>query len=110
MSDRPSDAHPAPEPYRLLFEQARDIILFVRLADGRILQANEAAVRAYGYTCEEILTFTVQDLRAPETSGLTRGQMARADEQGLLFETVHRRRDGSTFPVEVSSQGTELRW
>jgi PAS domain S-box-containing protein len=32
--------------------------------------------------------------------------MAAADERGILFETLHRRADGSVFPVEVSSQGT----
>jgi len=32
--------------------------------------------------------------------------MEHADRKGILFETIHRRKDGSTFPVEVSSQGT----
>ena len=32
-------------------------------------------------------------------------QMKRASSDGLLFDTLHRRRDGSTFPVEVSSRG-----
>jgi PAS domain S-box-containing protein len=31
--------------------------------------------------------------------------MAEADVRGILFESVHQRRDGSTFPVEVSSRG-----
>ena len=34
--------------------------------------------------------------------------MAQADAVGLLFETVHRRKDGTTFPVEVSSRGADL--
>ena len=34
--------------------------------------------------------------------------MTEADQQGILFETTHRRRDGSTFPVEVSSQGAAI--
>src|SRR5436309_3250176 len=33
---------------------------------------------------------------------------ARAHAEGLTFETVHRRKDGSTFPVEVSSRGAEV--
>ena len=90
--------------YRLLAEQARDIVLFVQ-RDGRILEANQAAVQAYGYTAAEFGALHIQDLRAPETQGLTAGQMAQADAVGLLFETVHRRKDGTTFPVEVSSRG-----
>jgi PAS domain S-box-containing protein len=34
--------------------------------------------------------------------------MAEADVQGILFETVHRRKDGSTFAVEVSSRGASI--
>ncbi len=35
--------------YQLLAERARDLVLFVR-RDGRILEANEAAIAAYGYS------------------------------------------------------------
>ncbi|MFL5279948.1 MAG: PAS domain S-box protein, partial [Rhodopila sp.] len=35
-------------------------------------------------------------------------QMARADQGGVLFETLHQRADGSLFPVEVSSIGAEV--
>ncbi|MHB1134136.1 MAG: sensor histidine kinase [Chloroflexota bacterium] len=93
------------EKYRLLTAQARDIILFVRYEDGRIVEANEAAAAAYGYTREELLGLSIRDVRAVESLGQTLAQMAAAERQGLLFETVHRRRDGTTFPVEVSSRG-----
>jgi PAS domain S-box-containing protein len=93
--------------YRLLAEQARDIVLFVR-RDGKILEANLAAVQAYGYSLVELGTLSIQDLRAPETRALTAEQMAQADAEGILFETVHRRKDGTTFPVEVSSRGADV--
>jgi PAS domain S-box-containing protein len=93
--------------YRVLVERARDIVLFVR-RDGRILEANQAAAQAYGYALEEFGTLHIQDLRALETQPLAPAQLARADAEGILFETVHRRKDGTTFPVEVSSRGTEL--
>ena len=92
--------------YRLLAEQARDILLFVRYADGRILEANVAAEKAYGYTREELLGLSIAELRAPETSPSVPDQMATASRNGILFETLHLRADGSVFPVEVSSQGT----
>ena len=93
--------------YRLLAEQARDIMLFVRYADGRILEANVAAEKAYGYSKEKLLGLSIAELRAPQTSPSVRAQMAKANEEGLLFETLHKRADGSLFPVEVSSQGTD---
>jgi PAS domain S-box-containing protein len=94
--------------YELLIAHSRDIILFVRRADGCILEANDAATKAYGYDREELLTLTINDLRAADTKSLTADQMAQADAQGILFDTVHRRKDSSTFPVEVSSQGVTI--
>lgn len=91
--------------YELLANHSRDIILVVKYNDGRILEANVAATNSYGYSREEMLALSIRNLRAPETQTLTTAQMVQANARGLLFETVHRRKDGSTFPVEVSSQG-----
>jgi PAS domain S-box-containing protein len=94
--------------YELLAEHGREVILFVRRADGGIVDANAAAAAAYGYSREELRALTIHALRAPESVALTQAQMAAADAQGIRFETLHRRRDGSLFPVEVSSQGATL--
>ena len=94
--------------YELLAANTRDIVLFIRRDDGRIIEANTAATKAYGYSREEFLTLHIQDLRADKTKELTADQMAEADVKGILFETVHQRKDGSTFPVEVSSQGATI--
>ena len=92
--------------YRLLAEHASDIMFFVR-ADGRIAEANEAAVRAYGYSREELLGLTVFQLRLPDDQLTAAAQLARAAAGSATFETVHLRKDGSTFPVEVSSQSAD---
>jgi PAS domain S-box-containing protein len=93
--------------YHLLSERAYDIILFIR-RDGQIVEANQAAVMAYGYDRETLLTMTIYDLRGPTTVPQLALQMAQADQNGILFETLHRRKDGSVFPVEVSSIGTDI--
>jgi PAS domain S-box-containing protein len=93
--------------YELLSENSRDIVLLVD-NNGGILEANVAATKAYGYSREELIVRSIRDLRAPGTRGLAADQMAEADEKGILFESTHLRKDGSTFPVEVSSQGTEI--
>ena len=94
--------------FKLLVENSRDFILFIRREDGRILEANTAASAAYGYSRDELLKLRVQDLREPNTIGLVPDQMAKADAEGILFETVHQRKDGTTFPVEVSSKGATI--
>ncbi|MFN3372877.1 MAG: PAS domain S-box protein, partial [Chloroflexus sp.] len=94
--------------YELLSAHTRDIVLFIRASDGRILEANAAAERTYGYSRAELCTQTIYDLRAPETRQIVRDQMNQADTQGILFETLYLRRDGSVFPVEVSSVGADI--
>jgi len=81
----------------------RDIILVFDADTGKIVDANPAAAAAYGYSHDELLARTVFDLRSDASDVLD--QMKVADHTGILFETVHKRRDGSTFPVEVSSRG-----
>lgn len=45
--------------YQLLFDNASDIILFVK-QDGQITEANSTAIKTYGYTREELLTIKIQ--------------------------------------------------
>lgn len=94
--------------FELLVENSRDTIFFIRREDGRILEANAAACAAYGYSRDEFLTLNIQDLRETGTLGLVSDQMARADAEGILFETIHRRKDGTRFPVEISSKGATI--
>ena len=99
--------HHAPEITSYLFEHARDIILVIDADNGLILDANGAAESAYGYSRDELLALTIFRLRVEPTPGVAQ-QMRVANTEGILFETVHRRRDGSTFAVEVSSRGDPM--
>ncbi len=94
--------------YELIANDSRDIILFLDRNDGKVLEANVAAVKAYGFNREELLSMTIYDLRAPETRGLVAEQITKADKEGILFETLHMRKNGSLFPVEVSSRGADI--
>jgi PAS domain S-box-containing protein/putative nucleotidyltransferase with HDIG domain len=94
--------------YRLLAAEARDIILFVRASDGAIVEANAAAQAAYGYSREELLQLGIGDLRPARDGPTIDRQMKTAGSEGILFETEHHRKDGTVFPVEVSSRGTTM--
>jgi len=93
--------------YQLLSEQTRDIILFMHL-DGRIVEANKAAADTYGYARATLQQMRLHELRDPALVALVDGQMAQANAEGLRFETRHRRRDGTIFPVEVSAIGADV--
>ena len=87
-----------------LFEHARDIILVLDAESGAIIDANLSAEDAYQLSRPELLARTVFNLRASDHPPVVE-QLQLARSTGTLFETVHRRGDGSTFPVEVSSRG-----
>ena len=94
--------------YRLLAEHSRDIILFVRRSDTRIVDANRAAVAAYGYSREELLQLTVPDLRVPEERDVVAKQIEGTDRGAVFYESRHRRKDGTSFPVEVTGQAADF--
>ncbi|MCY1064219.1 PAS domain S-box protein [Nannocystis sp. RBIL2] len=94
--------------YQLMSQHGRDLFLFVRCDDGRIIEANDAAVAAYGYAREELLRLRMADLRADDAPGEPVALAGCHDAEGDLFETTHRRKDGTTFPVEVSSRGADV--
>lgn len=89
--------------YQLLTQHSRDIVLFVS-ENGQILEANTAAVFAYGYPYEALLSLKLHDLQASETWQSLEDHIAQTVDQSVSLTTIHRRQDGSTFPVEISFQ------
>jgi PAS domain S-box-containing protein len=87
---------------------ANDMV-FLSDAEHRLLDVNDRAMALLGYAREELLGMTAQDLRDPATLAdfLDRVRLER-EQGGAVFETRYRRKDGSTFPVEVSVRVFEL--
>ena len=94
--------------YEYMTKYANDIILLLD-QDLNIVEANERAIANYGYTQEELLKLNINEIRSPETRGTTLEDAKKVEEQnGYIFETIHQRRDGTTFTVEVSSRIIEV--
>lgn len=94
--------------YQQMLRDAADIVLLLRESDGRVLEANEAATRTYGYTLRELRTKRIADLRAPDERDRYEEQLRTALEEGSLYETVHERKDGTRFPVEVGLRRSSI--
>ena len=69
---------------------------------ARIVQTNDAMCTALGYSRKELLTRTVHDV-APEYSKKTWASHWKKTKRRkhTIIETVHKRKDGTIFPVEV---------
>jgi PAS domain S-box-containing protein len=93
--------------YRLLSEHSRDVLLFFRM-DGSILEGNQAAVNTYGYPLAELVGKSLRDIRVEETWACISDQMQQVQQGPIRFETIHRRKDGTRLPVEVSWSFSEI--
>jgi len=95
--------------FRALLDRAGDAIEVVDPDTLRYLDVNQRACDALGYSREELLSLQVQDLSV-ELGGAEVDRInaqVRADGSAV-FETLHRRKDGSVFPVEVHITRVEL--
>ncbi len=82
---------------------ANDIILLLD-DQGCVVEANDRAVATYGYPREVLIGTNARYLRDPATLDDFSFQWEAAYDKGIIFETRHRRADGSLFPVEVSAR------
>lgn len=91
------------ERYKSLFFKAGEGI-FILSADARLVEVNESFARMHGYTVEEMLKMSLQDLDTPETGKRAPERMRKILEgETITFEVEHYHKDGHIFPLEVSA-------
>lgn len=70
---------------------------------GRIVEVNQAYCAISGYGRDELLTMGITDLDAREKPEETKERIELIIREGAqVFETEHRKKDGSLLPVEIS--------
>ncbi len=87
---------------RVLFEQSPDGIVVLD-QEGKVYEANSQYARMLGYTMEEVYQLHVWDWDAQWTRQELMQRVQNIKIAGNHFETRHRRKDGSVFDVEISS-------
>jgi len=98
----------AVEQLGLVMRHANDII-FVMDEAGRILEASNRALIAYGYTLDELRQLPPGGLRPSNViDELPHDLDGLRTDEGVRFETVHRRKDGSLFPISVSGRLVDI--
>jgi PAS domain S-box-containing protein len=86
------------EKYRRVFETTADAMLLMDHGTRRILDANTAACRLYGYRRDELVGLDVSILSAEPAR--TIASIGNGDPYVPLRH--HLRKDGAVFPVEIS--------
>ncbi|WP_201209250.1 ATP-binding protein [Rhodocyclus purpureus] len=92
---------------RALFEHLREGLVVLN-DDGSVFEVNRKFAEMLGYGNEEALRLHVSDWSADTTPGEVPAEIRAVGTQGTLFQTLYRRKDGSTYAVEVSA--TRIEW
>jgi two-component system, cell cycle sensor histidine kinase and response regulator CckA len=89
--------------FRALIDQTSDGIEVIDPETGRFLDVNEKSCVAHGYTRDEFLSLKVSDID-PQIGAKQWREVVRDRLliDSPVFEGLHRRKDGSIFPVEVN--------
>ena len=92
------------EKHRLLFESAGDAIL-IHDEGGRILSVNQLACERLGYIYEELVSMSIDQVDIFKKTLNAADRNTQLIQHGhLSFETMHRCKDGSLIPIEVSAR------
>jgi len=87
--------------FRALSESTRDVIMFMDRDSMEIVDVNQAALDAFGYSRAEMIGSNLSIIQGPD------GRIAASDEsleRGLLFERNYWRKDGTSFPADVEGR------
>ncbi|MFC1614904.1 PAS domain S-box protein, partial [Gemmatimonadota bacterium] len=88
----------------ILVDQSSDGIVVLD-QDGKVYETNKRFAEMLGYTPEEVLQLHVWEWDTQWTREQLLEMVRQVDEAGDHFETRHRRKDGTFYDVEISTNG-----
>jgi PAS domain S-box-containing protein len=95
--------------FRKLIDELNDAIEVVDPKTLRFLDVNDKCCLDLGYTRAELLSLKVSDVDPTVNESFLVGIENELDKSGFVtFESLHRRKDGSTFPVEINLSRVQL--
>ncbi len=100
---KPSARKTNAEAFRALFEYSPDPI-YIHDLDGRILEANRTASEIMGYSLEEFKRMRVTNVDGEDAAKVPERIKKVLAKTGAIFESVHKKRSGAVFPVEVNAR------
>jgi PAS domain S-box-containing protein len=92
------------ERFKTLLDHCRDVILLADAATGRLLDANNAIARDWGYECAGLKALALGELFPPETWEIIQQSLAReeAEQTPQVLLTWVRTRPGEWIPTEIT--------
>ncbi len=94
--------------YQFVMENAPITILFID-SEARICFANKAALQEFGYSKEELLGMTIPDVNPVFSMARWNEHWQNLkDHKAVPVETLHQRKNGEIFPIEVAANYIEF--
>jgi len=91
------------ERHRTILQTTNDGFWIIDLPEGNLTDVNETYCRMSGYTRDELLKLRIPDLDAIKTPDEQAATIRKIITNGSgIFETRHKRKDGSVFDIELS--------
>jgi PAS domain S-box-containing protein len=95
--------------FRTLIDRSPDAIEVIDPETGRFLDVNETGCKRLGYSREELLSMNVSSVdNGKQPLSWPNAVAAVMRNDFVMLESRHRRKDGSTFPVEVYTRYIDL--
>ncbi len=99
--------------FRKIFNNANDAVYLHELTDegllGRFVEVNDTAVEMLGYSRDEFLEMTPEDIDVGIMDDELSDVLDELQEKGeMKFEMIHQAKDGTEIPVEIKSHIFEL--
>jgi PAS domain S-box-containing protein len=95
--------------FRAIFEMAGDAIMVSDALSHKFIEVSNSAAEQRGYTVEEMVGMSIKDINVEfdtEIAETRRGELEKVGR--LVYESAHKRKDGSEFPVEINAQYIEI--
>ena len=93
--------------YRTLMNDCVDAIIFFD-KNETVIEVNKAAEKLYGYKRSEFIGMNSYDLIAEEEVKNIEMYFSKAMNESRSFEAIHKKKDGTKFQIEVSSNSALL--
>jgi PAS domain S-box-containing protein len=91
-----------------ILKYANDII-FLFDKNYFIIEANDKALETYQYDRKELIGLKVSQLRSKETVDKLETDLKELNSIGYsTYETIHQRKDSTTFPIEISARRFDI--
>jgi PAS domain S-box-containing protein len=93
--------------FRTLVDESNDAIYVVDPETLLVLDVNGRSCKDLGYSREQLLSMSIRDID-PDVDTCAEIRDESRNSGSIIFEARHQRKDGSMFPVEVSSKQVHL--